>query len=273
MKTNWFDRLLGTTDEWRRPWASVEPDPTGDGDGNGGGGAADEIDADDPNLGEAGQKALREERAQRKSQAAELAQLRAQLASMKGLVSPEIYAQAQAQAQAAQQQMAEQKQASEAERQRIETKANQRVTQAEARAQKAENERVALLVKTAAQSLFLATDGRDGGDGSGRTYFDAWFAFHGKEHIKVDPTTGREYIVDADGDPVKDGEQNVDPIKWLNEQADKSAVIGSFFKPKGGSGGGGLQGARGVRGVQGRSVEEARHTSGSAFLSEHYGNG
>jgi hypothetical protein len=267
MKTTWFDQLLGATDEWRRPWASVDPDPAGDGEG--GGGATDEIDADDPSLGEAGQKALREERAQRKSQAAELAQLRAQLASMKGLVSPDIYAQAQAAATAAQQQMAEQKQASEAERQRLEAKANQKVTAAEARAQKAESERTALQVKTAAQRLFIATEGRDGGDGTGRTYFDAWFAFHGKEHIKVDPATGREYIVDSDGDPVKDGEQNIDPIKWLNEQADKSAVIGNFFKPKGGSGGGGLQGARGVRSAQGLTPEQVRKLTPSQKMEYH----
>jgi hypothetical protein len=191
---------------------------------------------------------------------------------MKGLVPPEVYQQAQAAAAAAQQQVAEQRQASEAERKRLELKADERVSKAEARAQKAENDRVALLVKTAAQNLFIATEGRDGGDGSGLTYFDAWFAFHGSRHIRVDPATGRHYIVDTDGDPVKDGEQNIDPVKWLNEQADKSSVIGNFFKAKGGSGGGGLQGARGVRGVQSRSVEAARATSGSAFLSEHYGN-
>ena len=267
MKRTWFDQLLGATDEWLRPWASVDPDPAGDGEG--GGGATDEIDADDPSLGEAGQKALREERAQRKSQAAELAQLKAQLASMKGLVSPEIYAQAQAQATAAQQQMAEQKQASEAERQRLETKANQRVTAAEARAQKAESERIALLVKTAAQSLFLATDGRDGGDGSGATYFDAWFAFHGSRHIRVDPATGKTFVVDSDGDPVKDGEQNIDPVKWLNGQADNSQVVGSFFKPKGGSGGGGLQGARGVRSAQGLTPEQIRKLTPSQKMEYH----
>jgi hypothetical protein len=267
MKTNWFDQLLGAADEWLQPRASVEPDPAGDGEG--GGGANDEIDADDPSLGEAGQRALREERAQRKSQAAELAQLRAQLASMKGLVPPEIYQQAQAAAAAAQQQVAEQKRESEAERKRLELKADQRVTQAEARAQKAENDRVALQVKTAAQSLFLATEGRDGGDGSGLTYFDAWFAFHGSRHIRVDPATGKHFIVDSDGDPWKDGEQNIDPVKWLNEQADKSAVIGNFFKHKGGSGGGGLQGVRGMRSVQGLTPEQVRNTTAGEKMALH----
>ena len=126
-----------------------------------------------------------------------------------------------------------------------------------------------MLVKTAAQGLFLATDGRDGGDGSGQTYFDAWFAFHGSRHIRVDPATGKAFVVDSDGDPVKDGEQNIDPVKWLNEQADNSQVVGSFFKPKGGSGGGGLQGARGVRSAQGLTPEQLRKLTPSQKMELH----
>jgi hypothetical protein len=267
MKTTWFDQLLGAADEWLHPWASVDPDPAGEAEAGGGG--ADEVDADDPSLGEAGKKALQEERALRKAHAAELAQLRAKLDSLKGLVSPEVYAQAQAAAAAAQQQMAEQKQSIEAERQRLEAKANQKVTAAEARAQKAESERVALLVKTAAQNLFMATDGRDGGDGSGQTYFDAWFAFHGSRHIKVDPATGKAFVVDSDGDPVKDGEQNIDPVKWLNQQADGSPVVGTFFKPKGGSGSGGLVGARGVRSAQGLTPEQVKKLSPTQKMELH----
>jgi hypothetical protein len=188
---------------------------------------------------------------------------------MKGLVDPKVYAQAQAQAQALKQQLDEKERLSADERQRLEAKANERVSKAEARATKAENDRVALQVKTAAQRLFIAAEGRDGGDGTGRTYFDAWFAFHGKEHIRVDPATGREYIVDSDGDPWKDGEQNIDPIKWLNEQADTSAVIGNLFKPKGGSGGGGLQGARGVRSAQGLTPEQVKRLTPGEKMALH----
>lgn len=265
MKRAQLEKMFGIAGQ---PWPTVAPDPEDTGDGNGGGGS-NEDDGEDLALGEAGQKALSEERAQRKALSTELAQLKAQLAQMKNLVSPEVYAQAQAQATALQQQIADQKQSSEAERQRIETKANQRVTQAEARAQKAENDRVALLAKTAAQSLFIATEGRDGGDENGLTYFDAWFAFHGKHHIRVNPTTGKAFVVDSDGDPIKDGEQNIDLVKWLNEQADKSAVIGSFFKPKGGSGGGGLQGARGVRSAQGLTPEQLRKLTPSQKMEAH----
>jgi hypothetical protein len=266
MKRTWIDQLLGTADEWQRPLATVDPDPAGESDGGGG---SDELDADDSSLGEAGQKALREERALRKSQGAELAQLRAQLEQMKGLVSPEAFAQAQAQATALQQRLADQEQSTAAERQRLEAKANDRVSKAEARATKAEADRIALQVRTAAQNLFMATGGRDGGDGGGQTYFDAWFAFHGSRHIKVDPATGKEFIVDSDGDPVKQGDQNVDPVAWINEQADNSPVVGSFFKPKGGSGGGGLVGARGFRTSQGLSPEQVKAMSPSEKLAVH----
>ena len=263
MKTTWFDQLLGATDEWLRPWASVDSDPAGDGEGGGG------DDDEGAPLGANGEKALKEERILRKTQQKELEELRAQMEQMKGLVDPKVYAQAQEQAAALRRQLDEKERLSGEERQRLEAKANQRVTAAEARAQKAEGERTALQVKTAAQRLFIAAEGRDGGDGTGRTYFDAWFAFHGKEHIRTDQATGREYIVDSDGDPVKDGEQNIDPIKWLNEQADKSAVIGNFFKPKGGSGGGGLQGARGVRSAQGLTPEQVRKLTPSQKMELH----
>jgi hypothetical protein len=204
----------------------------------------------------------------RKTLAKELEDLRAQMEQMKGLVDPKVYAQAQAQAQALRQQLDEKERLSAEERQRLEAKANDRVSKAEARATKAEADRIQLQVRTAAQNLFIATEGRDGGDGE-QTYFDAWFAFHGSRHVRVDPATGKEYIVDSDGDPVKEGEQNVDPVKWINEQADNSPVVGSFFKPKGGSGGGGLVGARGFRTTQGLTPEQVRSLTPSQKMAMH----
>ena len=188
---------------------------------------------------------------------------------MKGLVPQETFAQAQAQALALRQQLDEKERLTTEERQRLEAKANKRVNDAEARATKAEAGALQLQVKTFAQGLFLATGGRDGGDDSGQTYFDAWFAWHGKRHIRVDPVTGREYIVDADGDPVKEGDQNIDPVKWLDAQADGSAVVGSFFKPKGGSGGGGLVGARGFRTTQGLTPEQVKSLTPSQKMAMH----
>ncbi len=266
MKRTQIDQLLGTAGGRLRPWATVDPEPVDSGDGGGGG--SDE-GGDGAPLGPNGEKALQDERVLRKTLAKELEDLRAQMEQMKGLVDPKVYAQAQAQAAALRQQLDEKERLSAEERQRLEAKANDRVSKAEARATKAEADRIQLQVKTFAQGLFLATDGRDGGDGSGKTYFDAWFAFHGSQHIRVDPATGKEFIVDADGDPVKEGDQNVDPVKWLNEQADGSAVVGSFFKPKGGSGGGGLVGARGFRTTQGLTPEQVRSLTPSQKMAMH----
>jgi hypothetical protein len=268
MKRTQIDQLLGTAGEWLRPWATVDPDPAGESDGGGDGGDGSG-EGDDAPLGAVGEKALRDERVLRKQLGKELEELRAQMEQMKGLVPQETFAQAQAQALALRQQLDEKERLTAEERQRLEVKANKRVNDAEARATRAEAERIQLQVKTFAQGLFLATDGRDGGDGSGKTYFDAWFAFHGSQHVKVDPATGKAFIVDADGDPVKDGDQNVDPVKWLNEQADNSAVVGSFFKPKGGSGGGGLVGARGFRTTQGLTPEQVRSLTPSQKMAMH----
>ena len=85
MKTNQLDRLLGTADEWQRPWATVDPEPVDAGDGGGGG--SDE-GGDGAPLGPNGEKALQDERVLRKTLAKELEDLRAQMEQMKGLVDP-----------------------------------------------------------------------------------------------------------------------------------------------------------------------------------------
>lgn len=251
------------------PWASVDPEPIDDDKSidNAGGGTSDN---DDSPLGVGGEKALKEERALRKALEKEYEEMRAQMEQMKGLVDPKIYAQAQEQAQALRRQLDEKERLTAEERQRLEAKANDRISKAEARAQKAEADRTALQVKTAAQSLFIATEGRDGGDGTGKTYFDAWFAFHGKQHIKVDSATGQPFVVDNDGDRIKTADgKDVDPVAWLNEQADNSPVVGAFFKPKGGSGSGGFTGARGVRAVQGLTPEQIKTLSPSEKMALH----
>jgi len=272
MKTTSLDRFLSAgTDESLRPWQlSVTPDPAGEGEG--GGTPADEADPDDPSLGEAGQKALRAEREQRKALERKLAQLETQLGAVKDL-SPDAYRQAQEKAIELERRLAEREQLTAAERQRIESKAQEAVRRATATAEAEKARRIDLQVRTLARGVFSAAEGRDGADASGLTFFDAWMEFQGRRHLRVDEATGKLFVVDGDGDRVKTTEgQDVDPVAWLNQQADNSPVIGTFFKPKGGEGSGGFVGARGVRGTQSRSVEQARQTSGSAFLSEHYGN-
>jgi hypothetical protein len=269
MNTKQIDRLLGTADEWLRPWATVTE--AGDG-GEGGGAAADEIDTEDPSLGEAGQRALRQERETRKALEKRLVQMEAQLSTVKDL-SPDAYRQAQEKAVELERRLVEREALTAADRQRIEGKAQEAVRKATATAEAEKARRIDLQVRTLARGVFSAADGRDGADPSGLTFFDAWMEFQGRRHLRVDEATGKLYVVDGDGDRIKTVEgQDADPVTWLNQQADNSPVVGTFFRAKGGEGSGGLVGARGVRGVQSRSVEAARATSGSAFLSEHYGN-
>ena len=269
MKTSLIDRLLGVAEDWQRPWPTVDPDPAGEGAGGGG---DDGSDDDDATLGDAGRKALQTEREQRKALERKLAQLEAQLSTVKDL-SPDAYRQAQEKAIELERRLAEREQLTAAERQRIETKAQEAVRKATAAAEAEKARRIDLQVRTMARGVFSAAEGRDGADPAGLSFFDAWMEFQGRRHFRVDEATGKLYVVDGDGDRVKTAEgQDVDPVAWLNQQADSSPVVGSFFKPKGGSGGGGLVGARGVRGTQTRSVEQARQMSGSALLSEHYGN-
>jgi len=271
MKRTQIDQLLGTAGEWLRPWPTVEPDPAAAPDG--GGSAAEEVDADDPNLGEAGQRALRQERETRKALERRLAQMETQLATVKDL-SPDAYRQAQEKAIELERRLAEREQLTAAERQRIESKANEAVRKATSTAEAEKARRIALEVKTLARGVFSAAEGRDGADASGLSFFDAWMEFQGRRHFRVDEATGKLYVVDADGDRVKSSEGvDMDPVAWLNQQADNSAVVGTFFRAKGGEGSGGFVGARGYRTTQARSIEQARATSGSAYLSEHYGNG
>ena len=256
MKT-YLSSILNPLD-WEMPSIDTEPtdeEPSGGGDN----------DSDDF-LGEGGIKALRTEREQRKALEREMAQMRQQLAAVKDL-NPEAYRQAQDKAAELERRLQEREQLTEAERKRIETKAQQQIAKATTEAQQEKERRVALEIKTAVRSYYSAAEGKDGADSSGLSFFDAYMDFHGKKHFRLDETTGKVFVVDAEGDRI-----DADPIEWLNEQADNSQVIGAFFKPKGGVGSGGLIGARGVRETQGRSVDELSKMSPGKLLEAHYGS-
>jgi hypothetical protein len=79
-------------------------------------------------------------------------------------------------------------------------------------------------------------------------------------------------VVDKDGDPITEDGKPVDPVKWLDEVADKSPMVAQYFKSKSGEGSGGLQGARNVRTVTSRSREDLAKLSPDRLLEEHYGN-
>lgn len=260
--------LLNLSGTAQFPWLlSIDPDPAGESDGGGG-----DAPADDEELGQVGLKTLREEREQRKALERKLAQLEAQLTTVKDL-NPETFREAQRKADELQRQLLEREQLTAAERQRVEAKAQEQIRKANQQAETEKAKRIDLQVRTLARGIFSAAEGRDGADTSGLSFFDAWMEFQGRRHLRVDEATGKLYVVDGDGDRMKTAEgQDIDPVAWLNSAADNSPVVGTFFKPKGGEGSGGLVGARGVRGTQTRSVEQARQLKGSALLSQHYGS-
>lgn len=262
--------LLSLSGAAQFPWLlSVDSDPAGEADG---GGSDTTSTADDEDLGQAGLKTLREEREQRKALERKLAQLESQLSTVKDL-NPDTYREAQRKAEELQRQLLEREQLTASERQRMEAKAQEQIRKANQQAETEKLKRIDLQVRTLARGVFSAAEGRDGADSSGLSFFDAWMEFQGRRHLRVEDATGKLYVVDGDGDRMKTAEgQDMDPVTWLNQQANNSPVVGTFFKPKGGEGSGGFVGTRGIRGTQTRSVEQARQLKGSALLSEHYGS-
>lgn len=270
MKTTWLDRLLEIADDWQRPWATVDPDPADDAAGGGG---STEPDEDDASLGEAGQRALKAEREQRKALQRQMAQMEQQLEALKG-INPDAYKQAQEAAERLRREKEDLEQRTASERQRIEAKANEQLQRARQEAQAERERRISLHVHTLARDAFQSAGGRTEVDDSGNSFFKGWMRLQGNDHLRVDEAAQRLYVVDGDGDRIKDADgKDKDPVAWINEQADGSPVIGNFFRPKGGEGSGGFQGARGVRGVRGLSVDDARRMNAGQLLDQHYGSG
>jgi hypothetical protein len=271
MKTTFLDRLLGTADEWLRPFASVTPDPAGEESGGGGDGLGDDDDGEiDASVGDAGRAAIQREREQRKALVRELAQMKSQLEAVKG-INPDAYREAQRQADELARQLRERDAATAADRQRIEGKAQKAVSEARQVAEQERQRRIDLEVRTRARTVFDAAGGRPEGDGSA-SFFDAYMAAHGRRHFRTDEN-GSLYVVDSDGDRMKTADgKDVDPVAWLNEQADNSPVVGSFFRAKGGEGSGGLSGARGIRGQNRLTTEAARSAKPGQLLERHYGD-
>lgn len=276
MKTTSFDRLLEIADDWQRPWATVDPDPADDAAGGGGSAELDEDDDEDGEdgtlLGQTGVRTLKKERGRRKALEREVAQMQQQLEALKG-INPEAYRQAQEAADRFRREKEELERATASERQRIETKANEQLQKARQEAQAERERRINLHVHTLARDAFQAAGGRTEVDDGGNSFFKGWMRLQGNDHLRVDEAAQRLYVVDGDGDRIKTADgKDVDPVAWINEQADGSPVIGNFFRPKGGEGSGGFQGARGVRGVRGLSVEDARRMNPGQLLDEHYGS-
>lgn len=263
------------------PWhiSTVDSDPAGDGAGDGGGsdagnsssgstgGAADGGSGSDPeaHLGDPGKRALAALRADNDA-------LKRQLAEI-NKTHPAAVQEARERAERLERELREREQLTQAERDRLERKHQDQLAKATETAQTERQRRINLEIRTAAQAAFQAAHGRDGADEAGLTFFDGFMALIGSKHLRLDEATGQVFVVDGQGDPIMsaDGKGRVSPVEWMNQQADGSPVVGSFFRSRMGEGSGGFVGARGQRGgVVARDPQQAMKASTRDFLSAAY---
>lgn len=301
MKTRFWNQLT-VADEFRSPWNSVDPDPSGETDGGGATlpqppappptppapkPASGTDDGDEDNLGDAGKRALARIREEKRQVAQELAEAREQIERFKPFIPPDKYREMIEQNEETKRQARERE--LELQRQKNETEAefqtrlieaeNQRDSErkarqdAEAKAEAERQQRIEYEKYTSISKAFHANKGRDGQDpSSGKTFFDMFMFAAGNEGTRYDPETKTTYVVDREGKIVNGSDGNPLPLgEWINELAETSAIVGAFFEPRSGSGGGGLQGARGVKAEQVADVELQRRKRPERLLGEAYG--
>jgi hypothetical protein len=243
MKTKHFEELI------RALYPTVEPGDDGDGGGGGSddGGTGDGGSGDDDGLGDAGKKTLQKLRA-------ELKAAERRLKAVEGL-DPKVYQQATTKAEELERQLREREALTEAEKLRLEQKHGEAVAKAMAEAERERSARLELQTTTAAREIFSAAKGRSGGDEEGLTYFETFMAAKGRRHLRLDETSGKVFVVDAQGDPVLDDKgSRVDPIAWMKGLASTSPVIGALFQGEYGEGSG-TTSSNGVRGVRGQDFQ------------------
>jgi hypothetical protein len=273
MKKIWLNKLPFASDF---PILTVDDAPESDQVGGGSAddsiGELDHSDDDSEPLGEEGRKALTRERQARKERERELSQLREQLKAV-AEINPDLYKQTLARAEELKRTLEEKERETTEATRRIREKADSEVRAARQAADAAERARIDLLTKTAGQQIFRLNKGLDEVDEVlGQTSFDGWWRLHGSQHLRWDNKLNNVVVVDKDGDPITEDGKPVDPVKWLDEVADKSPMVAQYFKSKSGEGSGGLQGARNVRTVTSRSKEDLAKLSPDRLLEEHYGN-
>lgn len=166
------------------------------------------------------------------------------LKAVEGL-DPKVYREATSKVEQLERELREREALTAAERQRLEQKANDGILAAKKEAEAERAARVELQTRTLAKAAFELAKGQDGADDDGRTYFDGFMSLMGK-HLRLDDN-GALYVVDAQGDPVQspDGKGRISPAEWMKSVADKSPVVGTFFKSQFGTGSG-MQSSRGV---------------------------
>lgn len=196
-------------------------------------------------LGDEGLKALKAEREARKSLERQLRELRTQ-------VSPEAARAAEERARAAEEARLRAMEEADQKVKRQQSKFEQQLEQSKAELEAERQQFRQFRLRMDGRNVFSAAEGLEGASVDGQTFFDYFWATHGKSFAYDD--AGTLMVVDAQGDPVLDEEtgKRIAPTEWV-KRLHNDPVHGHLFKPAFGSGSGG------------RSAREGRPMPGKAL--------
>jgi len=199
----------------------------------------------DPQLGEAGEKALRAEREARKALERELKLVRQQL-------SPEARQAAEERARLAEEAALRAQEEADKKAKNLQSKFE---LQLQAKATELETERQQFRqykLQMEGQRIFQGSEGLEGVSSDGRSFFDLFWSVKGSSFSYDD--NNQLMVVDAQGEPLMDPEsgKRVTPADYV-KSLQTDPVYGYLFKPAYGSGSG-ARGSRDGRAVPGQAL-------------------
>jgi hypothetical protein len=236
-----FKERFPELDEWLLR-ADTEP-----GDEPAGGGAGD-----DEQLGDAGKRALAAERKRASDAEKELNRLRRQAKEFEGL-NPEAYREAQRKAEEASRRLEEMEALTRLKVKETEEAYTRQLEEARKRAEAAEQRETETTIVNGARELFYALGGKREKDEYGRSAFDVFLATT-RANFQLDPETRQVIVVDGKGQPIINDKGRVSPLDWVDEQSQKSPVLGLLFDPKSKASGSGMGSDRGPGGRRGVDI-------------------
>jgi hypothetical protein len=199
----------------------------------------------DPQLGEAGEKALRAEREARKALERELKLVRQQL-------SPEARQAAEDRIRAAEETALRAQEEADKKTASIRSKYESQLQQTASELEAAKREFVQFKMRGEVERIFMGTEGLEGISGDGRTFFDMFHALKG-DAFRYDENN-RLIVVDAEGEQLRDPETRlpVSPADYV-KSLHTDPVYSYLFRPAYGSGSG-ARGSRDGRAVPGQAL-------------------
>jgi hypothetical protein len=215
----------------------------------------------DPQLGEAGEKALRAEREARKALERELKLAKQQL-------TPEARQAMEDRLRAAEETALRAQEDAEKKAASIRSKYETQLQQTAAELEAAKREFVQYRLRGETERVFQVAEGLDGVSGDGRTFFDMFYSLKG-DAFRYDDNN-KLIVVDADGEVLRDPETRlpVTPVDYV-KGLQSDPVYGYLFKCQYGSGSG-ARGSRDGRAVPGQ-VLSVKNTPKSDLFAAGFG--